>query len=173
MYTTITAALVVCVMAAAWSDVQIRKIPNRLTVPGLILALALRALWSVQTGSTAPLLSGLAAFAVAFLVAFPLFAVRGLGGGDVKMLAMVGAFVGLEHIVPVLLLSAVAGGVMGLWQAMRSGSLAQVLRGCRDMILYYATFGRTGFRPVLGGAGAVTIPYGVAIAIGSLAGWLV
>jgi prepilin peptidase CpaA len=169
----ITIALVAFVMAAAWSDVQTRRIPNSLTVPGFVLALGLRAVWSVQSGSADPFLSGVAAFAIAFLVSFPLFAIRGLGGGDVKLLAMAGAYLGLEHIVPALLLSAAVGGVMGLWAAIRHGALVPVLRGCRDMILYYGTFGRMGYRPVLSDAGAVTIPYGVAIAVGSLAGWLV
>jgi prepilin peptidase CpaA len=166
-------ALGACLLVGAWSDVRSRRIPNTLTLSGLALALVVRAAWSVHAGSGAPLLSGLGGFAIAFAVSLPLFLVRGLGGGDVKLLAMAGAFLGIEHVVAGLLISAVAGGVMGIWQAVRMRMLASVLRGCRDLVLYCGTLGRAGARPVLESSGAITIPYGVAIAIGSMAGWLV
>jgi prepilin peptidase CpaA len=172
MYVITTIALVGLLAAAAWHDVSARRIPNTLTVPGIVLGIALRIVLSIKAGTLAPLGSGLGGIAIAFAATFPFFALRALGGGDVKLLMAAGAFLGIERIVPGLLLSAVVGGVMGIAQAWRAGVLAPVLRGCRDLTVYCVSLGRMGMRPVLGASGAMTIPYGVAIAAGTLAGWL-
>jgi prepilin peptidase CpaA len=172
MYVITTIALVVLLGAAAWHDVSARRIPNALTVPGIVLGIVIRCVVSLKANSIAPIGAGLGGIAIAFAATFPLFALRALGGGDVKLLMAAGAFLGIEKIFPALLLSAVVGGAMGMVQAWRTGAIAPVLRGCRDLAVYCASLGRMGMRPVLGAAGTLTIPYGVAIAAGSLAGWL-
>ena len=65
--------------AAAASDVAWRRIPNALTMAGLCLALGLRAL---EGGPM--LLQGLAGAGMGLALSFPLFALGGMGGGDVK-----------------------------------------------------------------------------------------
>ena len=68
-------------VAVVW-DVRERRIPNALTVTGLVLAIVLRLLEGQEA-----LLAGLAGLVLAVLVALPLVALGGLGGGDAKLLA--------------------------------------------------------------------------------------
>jgi prepilin peptidase CpaA len=151
--------------AAAW-DVTRRRIPNLLVLAGLSAALGLRAVagW--------PALGwGLAGAGVALLITFPLFALRGLGGGDVKLFAAVGAFMGPAGFFSALLASAIAGGALALAVAIRRGVLLPVLLSVKDLALNAATLGKAGERATLDSPGAVTVPYGAAIALGSLAVW--
>src|SRR5687768_10201997 len=129
----LTVALVAVMATGAWTDVKDRRIPNRLTVAGTATALLLRVVMAMQSETWMPLLHGLGGLAIAFAVTFPLFALRGLGGGDVKLLMTAGAFLGIELIVPALLFSAVVGGVMGMVQAWQRGVIVPVLLGCRDL----------------------------------------
>jgi leader peptidase (prepilin peptidase)/N-methyltransferase len=47
--------------------------------------------------------------------------VEGMGGGDVKLMAMIGAFLGWQMVFAVLFLAAVAGSVYGVWLMRRRG----------------------------------------------------
>ena len=79
------------VVVAAILDLIWHRISNLLTVGGLIAALMMRFVWQGWDG----LVEGLAGFAVAFCIYLPLYAARWMGGGDVKLMAAVGAFLGL------------------------------------------------------------------------------
>ncbi|MGH7500910.1 MAG: A24 family peptidase [Longimicrobiales bacterium] len=166
-FQTLTTIAFVAVMVAAlgW-DVATRRIPNALVLVGLLCALALRsavgpgALWSGMLGGT-----------MAFAITLPLFALRAMGGGDVKLFAAVGAFLGPAAFLSAFVASALVGGVLGIGYAVRRGVLLPVMLGSKDLLVNAATLGRAGERPKLGKAGALTVPYGAAIAIGSLAVW--
>ena len=93
-------------VAAAWSDVRRRLIPNRLTYPALGAVLTLTPLWPGR-GSLDALLGGLAALAVALAVRR--LSAGGLGGGDVKLAALAGAL-GYPHLALVALLTVLSGG---------------------------------------------------------------
>jgi prepilin peptidase CpaA len=171
VYGVTTCALIALSLAAAWSDLSTRRIPNRLTAPGLAVGLVLRAITAAQAGSALPFLSGIAAVLLVFGIAFPLFMLQGLGGGDVKLLLAVAAFLGLERLGPALLVSAVVGGAMGIAAAARSGRLLDTISGAGGLVLYGVTLGRLGARP--DPTRSLAIPYGVAIAAGTVAAWLV
>src|SRR5690606_30770360 len=101
--------------------------------------------------------------AIAFLPFFLLALAGGMGMGDVKLAAVVGACVGMERIGPVLLCIALAGGVQGAIALVATGAL---LGGLRRVAV------RAGRR--LGWTEAeappprrVAVPYGVAIAAGT------
>ena len=66
---------------------------------------------------------------------------------------------------------ALVGGVMGGLDAYRRGVLVPVILNCLDLIKHWATFGHRGRRVALASPGAITIPYGVAIAIGAVMWW--
>jgi prepilin peptidase CpaA len=161
-----TAAFVALVCLAGWSDIRTRRIPNILTLSGLIMGLVLRAM----DGLT-PLAHGLAGAGVALLIALPFFAVRALGGGDVKLLVAIGAFMGEGKLVGALLLIAVLGGVIAIVESVRRGVILPVLMNSLDMMKRWATLGRAGAQRSLATPGAVSIPYGVAIALGSVVWW--
>lgn len=161
-----TALFLLLVAAAGWLDLRTGRIPNVLTVTGLAAALALRALQD-----PAQVVPGLLGAAFGLGVSLPLFALGGLGGGDVKLLAAVGAFLGPGKLVTALLAAGVVGGAMALAVAVWSGALAATLARTGGLLLRWLTLGRAGERRTLGAPGVVTVPYGVAIAVGAVVGW--
>lgn len=159
-------AFVALMVAAAGFDVMTRRIPNPLVLVGLVAGLTLRAL----AGGPA-FTSGLAGVGLALAVTFPLFALRGLGGGDVKLFAAAGAFLGGWGFVYALIASGLVGGVIGLIWAARHGVLIPVFLNLKDLAVNAVTLGKAGQRMTLESKGAVTVPYGMAIAVGSLFIW--
>jgi Flp pilus assembly protein protease CpaA len=118
----LTIGIIVIAALAAWSDLATRRIPNILTVGALLLAILLR----LPLGGDA-VLSGLAGAAIAFAVIFPLFALGGFGGGDAKLLTAMGAFLGLEGLVPGLFAIGMIGMAMSIIVSVRRAALLGVL----------------------------------------------
>src|ERR1017187_945375 len=83
-------ALLVVLLAAAVFDVRYRRIPNWLTVGGVVLALAMNAVRAPPLAGVGFALAGLG---VAFGIYLLLYALRAMGAGDVKLMAAVGALV--------------------------------------------------------------------------------
>lgn len=160
-------AFVAVMVAALFWDVASRRIPNGLVLLGVAIALVLRSI-----AGAAAFGAGVLGASLALGFGLPLFALRALGGGDVKLLVAVGAFLGPGDFVSALLASAIVGGVIGVLVALRRGVLLPVLYGVKDLLLHAATRGRSGTRVTLDSPGALKVPYGAAIAIGSLATWL-
>jgi prepilin peptidase CpaA len=105
------------------------------------------------------------------VVGVVLFAARALGGGDGKLLVAVGAFLGLSRLPGALLLIGILGGFLGLGEAIRRGVILPSLYNAVSMLKRWITFRRAGEAPTLESPGAVTVPYGVAIALGAIAWW--
>jgi prepilin peptidase CpaA len=166
MWTAMSLALAVFAVAGALSDARTHRIPNRLVVAGLCAALLLRAVW----GWT-PLWHGVAGGAIALAFGLPLFLLRAFGGGDVKFLAVCGAFVGLPLVGRAALWAGVAGGVLALWVIFRRRVPLAAWVRTRELLLSALTLGRSGDRMTLDDEGALAAPYGIAIAAGTLAAW--
>ena len=158
------AALILVVCAAAWSDVRSRRIPNRLTVAGLLMALSLRVLLGLV-----PLWQGVLGAALGLGICIVLFALGIIGGGDAKLLTAVGAFLGPAGFVGALAISCVVGAVMALADAARRGVLLLLLMHLSDVVAFWRAFGRRGQARRLSTPGALTVPFGVAIAVGAIA----
>lgn len=159
------AVAVVMVLALGW-DVRTRRIPNALTLSGVVAGLALRAPLGM-----AAVASGLAGAGIALLLSLPLFALGGLGGGDAKLLVAAGAFLGPQALFTAALMAGVLGGLMAVAVMIRGKVWIPVLLNCKDLLLNLFTLGRVGERPSLDSPGAIKIPYGVAISVGTLATW--
>jgi prepilin peptidase CpaA len=160
--------LVVVLVVASWTDVTTRRIPNWLTVSGIVAGLAVRALMGL-----APLGGGALGLAVACLLALPFFATGVLGGGDAKLMMAVGAFMGPADILRASLVIALVGGVVALIEAARRRMLVPTLASCGLLIVSWVTLGRRGRGQgrIIGGGERLAVPYGVAIAAGSLLWW--
>jgi prepilin peptidase CpaA len=107
------------------------------------------------------------------VLCLPFFVLGVLGGGDAKLLMAVGAFMGPRDFLLAMLVIASLGGILGAIDAMRKGILLPVLYNCGDILKHWATLGRRGANRSLTTTGALAIPYGVAIATGSLLWWFV
>ena len=161
-----TAALTVLLIAAAWTDFRSRRIPNALTVSGLAVAWALRGMLGLD-----PLIDGLIGALLALVLTLPFLMLGVMGGGDAKLLMAIGAFMGPRHLLWAGLLIALIGGMMAVVDAGRRGALLPVLFNCSQIMKHWATFGRRGANRSFASVGALTIPYGIAIAAGALLWW--
>ncbi|MGD2069254.1 MAG: prepilin peptidase [Gemmatimonadota bacterium] len=160
-------ALLALLGAAVFTDIRDNRIPNRVTVGGALVGTVLTAVESSAFPTGAFL-----GIAVALGLGFPLFALRAVGAGDVKLLAAVGAFMGPGALLSVVLYGGVAGGILGLGSAVRRGVILPILLEARNLVVYLITLGRHGRRRTLDDPEAHTVPYGVAIAVGAVAAWL-
>jgi prepilin peptidase CpaA len=164
--------LVLTVAFGAAFDVGTRRIPNFITIGGLAVALVLR----LSIGGVETLLSGLLGALLAFLFSFPLFMLKGMGGGDVKLLTAVGAFLGPFGTFVALLATALVGGVLAIAVSLRRRRLGSSLAGTflvmRGLALKAISGGEVDAVPTLETQDAVTVPYGVAIAVGAVIGLL-
>ena len=166
IYALNTAALVTLLVLSAALDLRTRRIPNVLTVSGFMIALALRS--AVGGGAV---LDGLQGAGIALLVVLPFFALGALGGGDLKLLVAVGAFMGPRQFLYALLATALVGVVLAVGESIRRGALGSLVINTYSLGTHILTGGRSGHRSTVASPGAVTVPYGLAIALGSLSVW--
>ena len=166
IFTLTTVALLALLIGAAAADLRTRRIPNVLTVSGFMVALVLR-----STLGGGAVLDGLQGAGIALLVVFPFFLLGALGGGDLKLLVAVGAFMQPTQFVLALLATAIVGGVLAIGESVRRGAMGPLLANTAGLASHLVTGGRLGHRSAIGAPGAITVPYGLAIAVGSLAVW--
>lgn len=153
------------VLFACIPDLRTRRIPNALTLGAAVVALAFHAATAGFSGlamSAGGWLLGAALF-------FPFFALRGMGAGDVKLLAAVGAWLGPAQVIWVALITSVAGGVLGLFVALFYGYLRKALDNLFSLLMQWRV---SGIRPVekmtLSGHRGPRLAYAVPIAVGTL-----
>lgn len=127
--------------AACITDVLSRRVPNVLTGAAIASGLLAHASLSGGHGVLAALL-GLAAGLAAF---FPFFALGGMGGGDVKLMAALGTWLGWSPVLWTALYAAVAGGVMALGVGFAHGYLRQAFSNIGGLLLFWWV---QGVRPV-------------------------
>jgi leader peptidase (prepilin peptidase)/N-methyltransferase len=128
-------ALISLCLALAFIDLEHFLLPDALTLPGTALALALALL-----GGPTPLVAALVgtalgvALPVAIIFLYRLWrGVEGMGWGDVKLLGMLGAFLGWQGMLWTLGLAAVVGAFVG-------GALILAGKGSRQTELPFGTF---------------------------------
>lgn len=112
----VAALLCALLVALAGIDVEHYLLPDRITLPGIALGLAVQPF--VAWGSWVSALQGALAGAGILLTISGLWKllrdVDGMGLGDVKMLAMIGAFLGLSGVVVTLVAASFAGAFVGI-----------------------------------------------------------
>jgi prepilin peptidase CpaA len=157
------------VLQAAVTDLALRRIPNVLVLCGLLLSLLLHA-W---TGAAADLLTTwLAGLVTGFLMFLPLYLLRGMAAGDVKLMAMAGAFTGPALALQIAILSWLIGGVLGLAMLVHNGRWRILYRNLKSIMrpLLVRMAGCPAQPvPIERQASAGGIPYGVAIALATAA----
>lgn len=161
--------------AAVWHDVRSRRIPNRLVFCGTLLGLFLNCVPFQIPGLVSPVLEpaglpmALAGLALGLALLMPMYMMKAMGAGDVKLMAMVGAFLGPRPIFIAMVFTFLAGGVMALVVAAWNGTLRKVCSNTYQLALQSLTRGVTGELPRMEAPAVPTgkLPYAIAIAAGT------
>jgi len=155
--------------AAAVLDLQQQRIPNWLTYPGIGLGLVLRGVLFGWKGLGGAVVGCLFAGGILFLF----YAVRAMGAGDVKLMAAIGSLVGPKNTPVVLLATAISGGVLGLVYAIYRRRVGSTLRNVGSVLRFHAWAGVQAHPELnLDNPAALRMPYGLAIAAGTLYAFL-
>lgn len=153
---------VVCI----YTDLRRGRIYNAVVGPAIVAGLG----YHLYTGGAAGLWFGLKGLILGLLLLVIPFMLGGVGGGDVKFLAAVGALGGPAFAWKVFLYGALIGGVLALGTLAYRRELRGVLQKLGRML--YARILRLPPAETLGtleGAGGSRLPYGVALGLGVVA----
>ncbi|HEX4165968.1 MAG TPA: A24 family peptidase [Bryobacteraceae bacterium] len=164
--------LATSVVIAAIYDLRDRRIPNRLNLAVAVLGLTCNAILFHWRGVEGALLGA----GLATLVYVPLYLLRGMGAGDVKLMFAIGAVAGPAHWFDIFVGTALIGAALGLCLAVLKQRLGHTL-----LNLQFLVSELTHFRLPHGAAPdldvrnpqALRLPHGVSIALGSLTAILV
>ena len=135
----IAAVVLLGIVASAW-DIQTRRIPNVLTLGAPIAALGAH----LTMGGLDGAMLTLGGWALGLVLFLPLFALGGMGAGDVKLLAAFGAWMGAWNVVQTALAAGVIGGVLALGLALSRNYVAQAFTNMWSLLLFWRA---SGFRP--------------------------
>lgn len=164
--------------AASWTDTRTRRISNKLVLVGTLTGFTLNSVLPEGAGlfSTAPgglgFLSALSGFAVGLGTLLPLYLLRAMGAGDVKLMAMVGAFLGPASILGAVLMTFVTGGILAITVALWKGVLLNSLANVRSMMvitMIKTMSGQGAQMEALPVSATGKLPYALAIATGTVA----
>jgi prepilin peptidase CpaA len=159
--------LVLLVVLAAANDLMTRRIPNLLLLAGSLGALALHL---CSPFPAAALLGAFGGAATGLLVFLPLYCLRGMAAGDVKLMAAAGFFSSPLEVLHLAVLSVCAGGVMALVMVVAQGRLRACARNLKSLLrpLLMRLAGIPLAAEPMPGPSVGSIPYGLAIASGAL-----
>lgn len=158
------AAALLCAGIGATYDVKSRRVPNLLTGPSILFALLLHfglGGWrDLGTAAAAGLICG-----VIFLI---FYLAGGMGAGDVKLIAAVGCLVGLPQVAPLLIMTALSGGVLAIALVIYRRRVKDTFANIGSLVLHHRLEGLTP-HPALNVANSemLRLPYALAIAAGT------
>jgi len=162
----IMATLVVFVALCVVTDVWMRRIPNAISGPAMLIGIALN---TAHMG-TAGLLDSLSGLGVTIGVLLWPFAMGGIGGGDVKMMGAIGALLGPRLSLMGLAAGVILGGAAMIWHLARQGRLREKVMATATMFQAAALTRSLGpLRVSAADQGAVALPYSVPLGLGTLA----
>ena len=161
--------LLLLLLAASICDLRTRRIPNLLTFGGATVALLY--------GMAAPrhgggLLWALGGLGLGFALMLPLYLVRAMGAGDVKLMAMAGAFLGPDGTWQAVIFVFITGGIAALAYALWHRVAGKLLRNTLQTTELLFVTVAAGIRPDARASSTQSVgslPYGVSIALGTVA----
>jgi prepilin peptidase CpaA len=156
---------VVLTLCAGWLDWRSRRIPNWLTVPGILLGITVNSALAGWHGAKMSLEG--AGLALALLL--PLVLLRGFGAGDWKLMGAVGAFLGPILFLFVLFGSVFVSGLMAMIAMMRTNRVLTTLRNLVQLIRGFVSFGlREKPKITIDNPELLKLPFGVAVAVSTI-----
>ena len=129
---TLTVAAIACI-----TDLRTRRIPNVLTFGAALAGL----LYQFAIGGIDALGQGLLGWLLGAVIFFLPFALGGLGGGDVKLLAALGAWLGPVDALWLVLYSGIAGGIMALAVSAIHGYLGTAVENIKLLLCHWRVAG--------------------------------
>ena len=160
--------LLILLAIASVSDYRTFKIPNWLTASGIVFALIYNT--AVPFYRDHGFLWALGGLVIGFLAMLPCYAIRVMGAGDVKLMAMVGAFLGVSDVISAILYSLIVGGIAAIGFALMNKVFIRMLGNVKSAAQMMMMSAIGGFKPDLRiepGKSVGKLPYGICIAIGT------
>jgi prepilin peptidase CpaA len=150
--------------AAGWTDWRSRRIPNWLTVPALLLGIAVNAIFGRWAGAKDSLLG----LALGLGVMLPFVLVRALGAGDLKLVSALGAILGPGRLLAVLFVAVLVAGVMAVILIIWKKRVRQTGRNILRILASLFSFHMPQPDLTLENPQALKVPFGVAVAVAVL-----
>jgi prepilin peptidase CpaA len=132
---TLTIALVACV-----TDIRSRRIPNVLTFGAAVAGL----LFHLATGGRDAGFDSAMGYLAGTAIFLPFFLLGGMGAGDIKLLAALGAWIGPHDVLWLAAYTSITGGVFAVGLGLMRGYLRTALRNVLNLVQFWWL---TGFRP--------------------------
>ena len=148
---------------AIYFDVRYRRLPNALVLSALAAGLTSHFIFGGLPG----LGQSAGGFALAFAPMLLIHIFGAMGAGDVKLFGAIGAVLGMKLVLPTFIIVALLGGVLAILAMMRSGTVFSTMHGVLRIFVGLLP-GWEMPRFAMPADRRRTIPYGVAIAVGSL-----
>ncbi len=172
--------LAILLLLISRHDVRSHRIPNRLIFIGIVIGFALNILIPEGWGFNSTLPGGLGwlgslkGMGVGFALFLPIYLLRAMGAGDVKLMAMVGAFLGPNDVLGAALATFIAGGVMAMVVVLKSNQLVKLLQNIKLMLFGGLVKASVGKLPLMDDlpVSVGKLPYAVSIMVGTV-GYLV
>jgi prepilin peptidase CpaA len=153
---------------AAMIDFRRRRIPNWLNAILVVTGLAS----SMLAGAWTSPLQSLAGIGVGFAIGLVLFVIKALTGGDVKLLAGIGAWLGTVRLLEVMAAAAVVGLLIVIVQSLRQRRLAALLRSSAVLSVSLVNGDASTAQAVASTEPRTfaerTLPYSLSIAVGTV-----
>jgi prepilin peptidase CpaA len=159
----------VLLIIASISDYRTYRIPNWLTFGGATFALVYKTVIAVSP--TTAFLLAFGGLFLGFLIMLPLYALGVMGAGDVKLMAMVGAFLGVQETFQAVLFAFIVGGIAAFGFAFFRGKVGRMLRNTRNVLNGMAVSTMAGIRPdarIEADQSVGKLPYGICISVGTI-----
>jgi prepilin peptidase CpaA len=161
------AILLLIVGIAAIYDLRYRRIPNWVVLAGLVLGLGVNTFLFAWAGLQRSLLG----LGLAFLIYFPLYLLRGMGAGDVKLMAAVGSIVGWADWIGIFFFTAIVGGIVAIALLAGRSQMRRGLSNAGYLVVQLLSFRLPYARKEeldVKSEKSVKLPHGMTIAWGSV-----
>ena len=156
---------------AAWIDGRELRVPNWITFPMVLSGLT----YSACLGSWSGLGAGLSGMAMGLACLLPLYAVGGMGAGDVKLMAGIGAWLGWQITLQAFIVSVVVGAVMAVLIVFSRGTWKEHYENLLTILSEWVVIGNPRELSRIAAERKPTmalLPYGIPICIGSISYFL-